>query len=43
MSGCEATGRTYEEAVEKALTSLGIKKNNATIEVIDEPSQGILG
>jgi spoIIIJ-associated protein len=43
MSGCEATGRTYEEAVEKALTSLGIKKNNATIEVIDVPSQGILG
>ncbi len=43
MSGCEATGRTYEEAVEKALTSLGIKKHNATIEVIDEPSQGILG
>ncbi|MDZ4133320.1 MAG: RNA-binding cell elongation regulator Jag/EloR [Dethiobacteria bacterium] len=43
MSGTEATGRTYEEAVEKALTSLGIKRNNATIEVIDEPSQGILG
>jgi len=43
MSGYEATGRTYEEAVEKALSSLGIKKNNATIEVLDEPSQGILG
>lgn len=43
MSGYEATGRTYEEAVEKALTSLGIKKNNATIEVLDEPSHGILG
>ena len=43
MSGCESTGRTYEEAVEKALASLGIKKHNATIEVIDEPSQGILG
>ncbi len=43
MSGYEATGRTYEEAVEKALTSLGIKKSNATIEVLDEPSHGILG
>jgi spoIIIJ-associated protein len=43
MSGCEATGRTYEEAVEKALTTLGIKINNAKIEVIDKPSQGILG
>ncbi len=43
MSGYEATGRTYEEAVEKALTSLGIKISNATIEVLDEPSHGILG
>jgi spoIIIJ-associated protein len=43
MSEFEATGRTEEEAVEKALTSLGIKKQNAIIEVRDEPTQGILG
>ncbi len=43
MSECEATGRTLDEAVEKALASLGIKKDNAEIEVMDEPAQGILG
>ncbi len=43
MSEYEATGRTLDEAVEKALTSLGIKKSNAIVEVKDEPNQGILG
>jgi spoIIIJ-associated protein len=43
MSEYEVTGRTIEEAVTKALTELGIKKENALIEVKDEPSQGILG
>ncbi len=43
MKECEATGRTLEEAVDKALNSLGIKKDNALIEVKDEPNQGILG
>ncbi len=43
MNECEATGRTLEEAVEKALTSLGIKKDNAIVEVKEEPNQGIFG
>lgn len=43
MSEYEATGRTLDEAVEKALTSLGIKKSNAIVEVKDAPNQGILG
>ena len=43
MSEYEATGRTLDEAVEKALVSLGIKKKNAMIEIKDEPSQGLLG
>ncbi len=43
MSEYEATGRNLDEAVEKALASLGIRKDNAEIEIIDEPSQGILG
>jgi spoIIIJ-associated protein len=43
MSEYEATGRTLDEAVETALASLGIKKENAVIEIKDEPSQGILG
>lgn len=43
MSEYEASGRNLNEAVEKALTTLGIKKSNAEIEVVDEPTQGILG
>lgn len=43
MNECEATGKTVDEAVEKALTSLGIKRNNAVIEIKEEPNQGLLG
>jgi len=43
MSGYEATGKTVDEAVEKALIKLGIQKDNARIEILDEPSSGILG
>lgn len=43
MTEYEATGKTLEEAVEKALDALGIKKDNAKIEVQEEPSQGLLG
>lgn len=43
MSGYEETGKTVDEAVEKALIKLGIKKDNARIEILDEPSSGILG
>ncbi len=43
MNECEATGKTLNEAVEKALTSLGIKKENAVIEIKEEPNQGLLG
>ncbi len=43
MSGYEETGKTVDEAVEKALIKLGIKKDNVRIEILDEPSSGILG
>ncbi len=43
MSEYEATGRTIDEAVESALSSLGIRRENAIISVIEEPSQGLLG
>ncbi len=43
MNEYEATGRTLDEAVESALASLGIKKNNAEIEVLEKPTQGLLG
>ncbi len=43
MSGYEETGRTTDEAIEKALTKLGIKKDNARIEILSESSAGLLG
>lgn len=43
MTEYEATGKTLEEAVEKALAALGIKKDNANIEIQEEPTQGLLG
>ncbi len=39
----EAVGRTLEEAVGKALIELGIKRDNAVIDIKEEPSQGLLG
>jgi spoIIIJ-associated protein len=41
MKELEVTGRSVEEAVQKALSSLGIKEGNAVIEVLSEPTQGI--
>ncbi len=43
MKEYEATGRTMDEAVEEALASLGIKRENAEVEVLDKPAQGLLG
>ncbi len=43
MSKFEATGRTLDEAIETALVSLGIRRDNADIEVLNEPNQGLLG
>lgn len=37
----EETGKTVEEAILKALFSLGIKRENAVIEVLNVPAQGI--
>ena len=41
MIPVETTGRTVEEAVEKALSALGIRKENASIKVLSEPAQGL--
>jgi spoIIIJ-associated protein len=43
MNGYEATGKSIDDAIEKALLNLGIKKQNARIKVLDEPAQGIFG
>lgn len=42
MKEIEQTGRTVDEAVQAALDSLGISMAEAQIEVIEEPSKGIL-
>ncbi len=43
MKAMEATGRTVEEAVDKAINQLGINKHHAHIEVLSEPNQGLFG
>ncbi|RQD73907.1 MAG: protein jag [Candidatus Syntrophonatronum acetioxidans] len=43
MKTVEVTGKTIDEAVEKGLEELGIEKDNAEIEVLCEPSNGLFG
>ncbi len=43
MREVEKTGRTVEEAVEAALEELGITRDKAEIEVLDEGARGFLG
>ncbi len=42
MKEFEATGKTLDEAIEKAIRNLGITRENAEIEVKESPNQGIL-
>ncbi len=42
MNSVEISAKTVDEAIEEGLKSLGVKRNNVEIEVISEPSQGIL-
>lgn len=39
----EKTGKTVDEAVEAALLEFNTTRDNVTIEVIEEPSKGLLG
>lgn len=43
MQAVEKTGKTVEEAVELALGDLGISREEAEVEVIEQPSKGLLG
>lgn len=43
VEAVEKVGRTVEEAVEQALAELHIKRENAVIEVLEEPSRGLFG
>ncbi|MDD3705800.1 MAG: Jag N-terminal domain-containing protein, partial [Clostridiaceae bacterium] len=39
----EKTARTIEEAVQSALTELGVDKDNIDIEILEQPTKGIFG
>lgn len=41
MMEIETTGRTVEEAIQKALDTLGVKRDNLDIQVLSEPAQGL--
>ena len=43
VEAVERLGRTVEEAVASALSDLGISKESAVIEVLEEPSKGLFG
>jgi len=43
VKSVETKGRTVEEAVESALSQLGVRKDDVVVEVIEEPSRGFLG
>ena len=43
MKSVETTAKTIEEAIEIALSELNIKRENAKIEILEEPSKGFLG
>lgn len=43
MKFLEVTGKTIEEALDKALGELNVTKEDVDIEVIDQPSRGFLG
>lgn len=43
MRSVEATGRTVEEAVAEAVRQLGVDRSAVMIEVLEEPSRGLLG
>ena len=43
MEPIEVTGKTVEEAVQAGLSSLGLRKDQVEVEIIDEGSRGFLG
>ncbi|MBE3587889.1 MAG: protein jag [Thermoanaerobacteraceae bacterium] len=43
MEGVEKTAKTIDEAVSLALAELGIDREDAEIEVLEEPSRGLFG
>jgi len=43
MDWVETTGKTVEEATNRALAHLGVHRNDAEIEIIEEPKAGLFG
>lgn len=43
MQAIEKTAKTVNEAVEQALTELGITRDEAEVDIIEEPSKGLFG
>jgi spoIIIJ-associated protein len=43
MDWVETTGKTLEEATNKALQHLGVAQSDADIEILEEPKQGLFG
>lgn len=43
MEWVETTGKTIDEATERALAHLGVHRDDAEVEVIEEPKAGFLG
>lgn len=43
MDWVETTGKSVEEATDRALTHLGVSRSDAEIEVLEEPQKGLFG
>ena len=43
MSYIEVTGKTEEEAVRKALTQLGLERDDVSLEILERAKSGFLG
>lgn len=43
MTSIEQTGKTIEEATEKALEQLGVTEDDVDVEILEEPAKGFLG
>lgn len=42
MKTIEVSAKTVEEALEEGIKELGVKRDNVSVEIINEPSQGLL-
>ncbi len=43
MEWVETTGKTIDEATDRALAHLGVHRDDAEVEVIEEPKAGMFG